>query len=258
MKQAKIISFFSLKGGVGKTTGCANIAIALGKVNLKVLLIDFDTNGNLSHYFNKKNKVDGIKKILDNSNNLQQVINYNVANNVDLISTNIDSAFSMINNWSIEQEGNLVEALTKARTQYDYIFIDLSASWNSQNKIILSHTDSIIWPIICTPFAFDSISNMLAIIRHIQTTTNEKLKIEGVFVNFFDKRKNDMLAIYSELFKTFDKGLYDTIIPQDNLIPKLQQSNKTIVGHASWKPSAIAFSNLAQEIFIRSRGEKNE
>ena len=28
--KTKIISFFSLKGGVGKTTSCANIAVALG------------------------------------------------------------------------------------------------------------------------------------------------------------------------------------------------------------------------------------
>jgi len=43
-----IISFINLKGGVGKTTCCANIAGELARENKKVLVIDGDPQGNLS------------------------------------------------------------------------------------------------------------------------------------------------------------------------------------------------------------------
>lgn len=254
--QAKVISMFSLKGGVGKTTSCANIAVALGKANLKILLIDFDTNSNLSQYFTKKIKnIDGIKKILEDANNLDNVINKEIANNIDLISSSLDSSFLMINDWKEEYEKNFITALKVLRTRYDLIFIDLSASWNLQNQIILSNSDSVLWPIICCPFAVNSINSTLNAIRNIQTTTNPKLKIEGVFINLFDKRKNNMMELYAEISKIFGSGLYNTIIPQDLLIIKLQQENKTIVEHASWKPTAIAFSDLAQEIFEKLKKE---
>lgn len=250
----KVISFFSLKGGVGKTTSCANIAVALGKANLKVLLIDFDTNANLYHYFIKKTKViDGIKELLLNTKNVEQVINKEVSNNVDLINSTVDSSFLMINDWKLEYEKNLIDSLNKLRTMYDLIFIDLSASWNIQNKIILSNSDSLIWPIVCSPFAVNTISTTLNAVRHIQTTSNPKLRVEGVFVNFFDKRKADCVALYTEISKIFGKDLYDTIIPQDLTINKLQKENKTIVGYASWKPAAVAFCDLSQEIIEKIR-----
>lgn len=46
----KIISFANQKGGVGKTTTTKNIGVALQKKSKKVLLVDFDPQGNLSSY----------------------------------------------------------------------------------------------------------------------------------------------------------------------------------------------------------------
>ena len=43
-----VISFINLKGGVGKTTCCANIAGELARENRKVLVIDADPQANLS------------------------------------------------------------------------------------------------------------------------------------------------------------------------------------------------------------------
>lgn len=43
-----IISFINLKGGVGKTTCCANVAGELARENRKVLVIDADPQANLS------------------------------------------------------------------------------------------------------------------------------------------------------------------------------------------------------------------
>ncbi|MGL4951650.1 MAG: ParA family protein, partial [Mycoplasma sp.] len=207
----KVISFFSLKGGVGKTTSCANIAVALGKANVKVLLIDFDANGNLTSYFPKTKYQDGIKKIFEKSN-ARNVINKEVANNVDLISCSIDSSFLVINDWKLEYEEKFMSAMNSYKEQYDYIFIDMSASWNLLNKMILCHSSSIIWPIVCTPFAVDSINTTLNAIRSIQVGANPSLKIEGVFVNIFDKRRANAMLLYSEISKIFGDNLYDTII----------------------------------------------
>jgi ATPases involved in chromosome partitioning len=51
MKKAKIIAISNHKGGVGKTASVASIGAILASKGKKVLLVDLDTQANLTRHF---------------------------------------------------------------------------------------------------------------------------------------------------------------------------------------------------------------
>ena len=50
IEKRNVISFMNMKGGVGKTTICVNIAGSLAMMDKKVLIIDMDPQMNASQY----------------------------------------------------------------------------------------------------------------------------------------------------------------------------------------------------------------
>ncbi len=251
---SKVITFFSLKGGDGKTTSCANIGISLGIVKKNILLIDLDPISNLTSSFVSEKTIDNDSSILFQKEiNIDKHIMKNIANNVDLIPSNSYNLGFMFLEDNKKFNENFKINIEKLKQKYEYILIDTAGTINEINQTVLNFTDSILLPIVCEQFSLNTIPTIFSIIRKTQCSMNPNLKIEGVIITKFNKKTSTSMSILTEINKIFEGFVYETIIPIDSFISKYYLNNQNIVKAAPWKPSAIAYTTLTKEILKKSK-----
>lgn len=245
-KEARVLTMFNNKGGVGKSTTTFMLSKLLAKKDKKVLIIDCDIQGNLSFSMNEDNRYvdDSITELLTTNNDIRSIIKKTSFENIDLIR----SSYSMIdvNEKLIKMEDGVIEnifdvpinLILKTRIElvkyeYDFIMIDLAPNIDRIVKNGLACADSIIIPIDSSEYSSQGINLLLKVINDIKQKHNRKLNIGGIFINFFKKDKTN-IDVYNDLHTHLGSVALKTVIYDrkiiekntDTLVDSFKQNNK--------------------------------
>ncbi|TDB59520.1 ParA family protein [Arundinibacter roseus] len=249
-RPAQVISIVNHKGGVGKTTTVINLAKALSLYGLKVLMIDMDSQGNLSQCYNvHEPKQQVIDSLLSDAN----IPIVSIDDNLDLAPSDIRMAAreSDLTN-SIGSERRLTIKINQIRDQYDYILIDCPPSLGICTTCSLVASDGCIVPIQAEASAYHGVANLLNHISDIRTYANPILNIKGFVFTMIDKRLN-LHADMMEHIKNSFKGvhIFDTVISQSKAVKESQvakedlfTSDPTSVPWTQYKTLATELLNL--------------
>ena len=125
----KVIVFVNQKGGVGKTTSTINIGAYIALAGKSVLLVDFDSQGNMSSGVGVSKDKPTIYELMAEQASFDQTIKHTAIKGLDVISANTDlsgAAIELVD--QEEREYFLKKALAPARDKYDYVLIDCPPS----------------------------------------------------------------------------------------------------------------------------------
>lgn len=246
---AKIIVFANQKGGVGKTTSTVNIGAYLADKGKKVLLVDFDPQGNLSSNVGADIEKPNIYELLTGKAQASDVLQKTTVNNLYVIPSNINLTGATIELVGEEnREEFLKAALTPFDSKFDYIFIDCPPSLGILTINGLTAANFVIIPLQCEYFALEGLSQLIQTIKNIQVSMNPDLQIGGILFTMYDKRTNLANEIVEEVTSYFKDKVFRTIIPRNVKISEAPSHSKPINQYDPNCIGARSYEQVADEV----------
>ena len=256
----RIISICNQKGGTGKTTTTVNLSAAIAELNNKVLIIDFDPQGNATSGVgvNKNELENSVYEVLLHKCSAKEATISNVYQNLDIIPCNISLTGAEIELvGALSRETRLKKAITSIKAEYDFIFIDSPPSLGLLTLNALVASDTIIVPIQCEFYALEGVSQLMNTLSLIKDGLNPELSIEGVVLTMADFRTNLTTEVINEIKGYFKEIVYKSIIPRNIRLSEAPSHGKPITQYDIHSIGAQRYRELAREVLSSSQGVHN-
>lgn len=250
---AKTIAFVNQKGGVGKTTSCVNLAACLARLGARVLVCDFDPQGNATSGLgiDKVAVFPTIYDVLFRGAQVDSAIVHTPY--CDVIPANKTLAGATVELIGLERrEFVLKDALLKAADSYDFILIDCPPSLELLTLNCLCASDSMIIPVQCEYYALEGLSDLLYTTRAVTGRLNPYLSIEGLVLTMYDGRTNLSYQVAEQVKRHFPGKVYATAIPRNVRLSEAPSHGKPVIAYDASSRGAQAYTLLAEEFLARN------
>lgn len=251
----KVIAVANQKGGVAKTTTTFNLGDELSQKGKRVLLIDFDPQGNLSQAAGIKNEeVQGMAELMqiEREDDVLPLIE-NVAikyHGMDIISSNLLLATEEINLVNATCREYILKAIIdEYKDEYDYVLIDCGPTLGMLLINALTAADSVLIPVEPTDFSTNGLSLLLESIARTKRKLNKKLEIEGILFTKVDTRTHVWISSVEDVTEAYHSlNIFETVIPLRVAAEKANKKKISIREFNEKDDSSIAYEKLALEV----------
>lgn len=248
----KIIVFSNQKGGVGKTTTAVNLGAYIADMGKKVLLIDFDPQGNLSTFAGLDKDAPGIYEAIAGIKEIRDVIQKTPVENLYGIGSNVNLSGAAIELATVDnREKYLKTVLDDVKDEYDYIFIDSPPSLGLLSLNCLVASDFIIIPMQCEYFAMEGLSLLIQTISSVQHSLNPNLKIGGILFTMYDSRIKLANEVVRNVTSYFGDKVFRTVIPRNVALSEAPSHSVPINLYRENCQGAFGYKKLAEEVINR-------
>jgi len=253
MSKGQVIVFANQKGGVGKTTTVVNVGAYLAAAGRRVLLVDFDPQGNLSSSVGLSSDLPGAYELISGSVDVAAAIHPTSWENLWVIPSNINLTGANVE--LVDQEGReffLKRALEPVHERFEFILIDCPPSLGILTINGLSSAALVIIPLQCEYFALEGLSLLLNTIRSVQTGLNSDLRILGIVFTMYDARTRLAHEVVDEVTGYFKGRVFRTIIPRNVRLSEAPSHSMPIHAYDPLCTGALSYEKLAEEVSDRA------
>ncbi|MDG3008342.1 ParA family protein [Paludisphaera mucosa] len=253
------IAFVNLKGGVGKSTCAATIAVGLAKRGRRVLLIDADAQGHATWTVTRGQGGGdvGLGEVLLRHAAAVDAIRPTPTEGLDVLPAGSSLGGANI---ALAQElgrdTRLRSALVDVRG-YDEVLIDSGPSLNLSTINVLTAATEVVAPVDAAMYAVLGLVDLRRAVEEIRDAYNPGLRLAGLVLC---KARKDATSrdVERQLRETFGGLVHKATIPLSAAIEAAHARGLTILDHAPKSPAATAFEALIDEVLSHGRSEETE
>ncbi len=265
-EETRIITISNQKGGVGKTTTTVNLATAMARAGMNVLVIDMDPQGNASTALNIPHPqgTPSIYNVLIEDEDLKNVVYRNTETDGLLVApSTIDLAGAEIELVSlVAREQRLTRAIIKyaeyrqeqGLPRLDYVFIDCPPSLGLLTVNAFVAANEVLIPIQTEYYALEGLSQLVKNIEMIQLHLNPNLHISTILLTMYDARTNLAVQVADEVREYFPDEVLDAVIPRNVRISEAPSYQQSVLTYDPSSTGALSYREAAMELAERGIG----
>lgn len=242
----EIYAVVNQKGGSGKTTTVLNLGACLAEMNQKVLVVDLDSQANLT--FGLGYELEGKKStyhlLTDDKTSINEIVIATQFQNLFLAPADIGLANA---DFDLRQivlgEEILGKKLAAARADYHYILLDCPPSLGPIVSSAILATDKLIIPVPLQQFSLVGLRNLITFVSVILQRTKNKIGLH-ILPNMIDERIQTSKAMYEELNHNFQSDILPEI-RTSSALPDSQAHRVPVIYYKKASRGAKDFKHLA-------------
>lgn len=246
----RVIALANQKGGVGKTSTCANLAAALSADAL-VLAIDCDPQGNLTQALgpNPDSLDVTLYNVLVERLPLDKAILNPILNqpNLSLVGANLELAAADHQLAGVvAREMRLRQVLEPFMSRYDYILIDCPPALGLLTLNALTAATEVIVPVDMGVFSLRGVSKLMDTISEVRGVNPDLRRVRALS----NRADNTNLSsdVRAELKRGFGDDLLQTSIRRSVKVGEAQAARSPITVYRPRDPAAQDYLALAEEV----------
>lgn len=238
------IALYNLKGGVGKTASCVNLAYLAAADGYNTLIWDTDQQGSASYYYKVKAKqYQYAEAIYAKNAAVKDHILPTTFEHIHILpAVNNSTAVHDVNLLLSNSKNPIKNILKQVSGTYEFVFIDCPPGFSQLTQHIIDAVDYVLMPVIPTTLSVRS--------YHIVKVYMKENKLDAqkltCFFTMVDSRKSLHQNVMKELHK--DKRFFNTYIPYLSDVEKMGVYRAPIMEYANSSYAATCYRQLWAEI----------